>query len=162
MKNIKVTFDTNILPADDLLAACSNHPFDFSVVSVTECELNGTDLLVELKPLDKVMETGVYGESKYGKAQYGSNQTHSTREEILAIISGGSFPRDRQYLSTGHRRQLRDSIIFHTHVRERRDIFVTNDCRGFIRDGRREKLQEKFNTQIMTGDEFKVFCEERR
>lgn len=162
MKDMKVTFDTNILPANDLLAACSNYSFDFAVVSVTERELDSTDLLVELKPLDKVMETGVYGESKYGKVKYGSKQTHFTREEILAIISGGSFPRDRQYLSRGHRRQLRDSMIFHAHVREHRDIFVTNDCRGFIRDGRRQKLQEKFNTQIMTRDEFEAFCEELR
>jgi len=157
MLTMKVTFDTNILPADDLLAACSNHSFDFAVVSVTERELDGTDLLVELKPLGKVIETGVYGESKYRKARYGSKQTHFTREEILSIISGGSFPPDRQCLSKGHRRQLRDSMIFHAHVREQRDIFVTNDCRGFIRDGRREKLQEGYNTQIMTRNEFEDF-----
>jgi hypothetical protein len=35
---------------------------------------------------------------------------------------------------------------------------VTNDYRAFINDGRREKLQEQFNTRIMTRDEFAGLC----
>jgi hypothetical protein len=115
---MKVTLDTNVFSADDLLAAWSSLGFDFAAVSVTEHELGGTDLLVELKPLGKVMETGVCGESKYGKAKYGSKQALVNREEILAIISSGSFPRDRRNLSMGHLRQLRDTMIFQAHVGE--------------------------------------------
>lgn len=151
---MKVTLDTNVLPAEDLLAACGDREWDFAVVSVTERELDGTDLLVQLKPLRNIMETGVYGESKYGMAKYGSKETQANREEILTIMTGGSFPQDRKNLSNGHRRQLRDAMIFHAHVRERRDIFVTNDERGFTRGGRRERLQARFDTRIMTKDEF--------
>src|SRR5688572_28706033 len=120
---MKITLDTNVLPAEDLLVACGSCEWDFAVISVTGRELVGTDLLVELKPLGKIMETGVYGESKYGKAKYGSKATHTTMEEILAIISGGSFPQNRQNLSPGHLRMFRDAMIFHAHVRERREIF---------------------------------------
>jgi len=123
------------------------------VVSVTPREFEGTGFLVELKPLGEIYETGVYGQSRYGRAIYGSKETQANREEILQIISSGSFPQDCQNLSNGHHRQLRDAMIFHAHVREGRDIFVTNDIRGFVNDGRREKLQERFNTKIMTSEE---------
>ena len=159
---MKVTLDTNILPVGDLSAECGGAQWEFAVVSVTARELDGTDLLVELKPLSKVSETAIYGESKYGKAKYGSKETQANREEILAIISGESFPQDRQNLSKGHRRQLRDAMIFHAHVREGRDIFVTNDDRGFIRCSRREKLQERFNTRVMTRNEFIAYCKNLR
>jgi hypothetical protein len=49
-------------------------------------------------------------------------------------------------------------MIFQAHVRERRDIFVTGDERGFIRDGHRERLQARFDTRIMTQDEFIAYC----
>jgi len=159
---MKITLDTNIFPVEDLLEACCGWGWDFAVVSVTERELDNTDLLVELKPLGNIIETAVYGESKYGMAKYGSKETQSDREEILAIITDGSYPKNRQNLSKGHRRQLRDSMIFHTHVQERRDIFVTNDERGFIRDGRRERLQRRFNTLIMTRGEFIAYCKKIR
>lgn len=159
---MKVTLDTNVIPAEKFLTASNGYEWDFVVVSVTTREFEGTDFLVKLKPIGKIIETGVYGESKYGRAKYGSEKTQADREDILKIISFGSFPKDRQNLSEGQHRQLRDAMIFQAHVRGRRDIFVTNDRRGFINDGRREKLQKLFNTQIMTPNEFIGFCNEKR
>jgi hypothetical protein len=39
----------------------------------------------------------------------------------------------------------------------RRQIFVTNDAKGFIDGGRRERLQREFGIRIMTADEFLIF-----
>ena len=156
---MKITLDTNILPADDLLSTCKNRGWDFTVVSVTSREMEGTDFQISLVALGKITETGVYGESRYGEATYGSEETQANLEDILAIISNGAFPSDGQELSQGELRQLRDAIIFQAHVRECRDIFVTDDCRSFIRAGRRERLQERFNTRVMTREEFLVLCD---
>jgi hypothetical protein len=45
-------------------------------------------------------------------------------------------------------------MILCAHVRQGRDIFVTNDRKGFIDHGRRESLQAAFETRIMTEAEF--------
>ena len=159
---MKITFDTNILPVDDILVICSQKDWEFAIITVTENELEGTDIRVKLDRLNLVYETAVFGESKYGKAKYGSKTTQENRDEILSIISGGSFPTDGKNITIGQKKQLRDSMIFHAHIRDKRDIFVTNDARGFIKHGRREKLQERFNTRIMTRNEFLIFCQEFR
>lgn len=74
-------------------------------------------------------------------------------------MSNGSFPRSGADLSDGHQRQFRDALIFESHVRDDRDVFVTNDERAFIRDGRRQRLETRFNTRIMTSAEFLHACE---
>jgi hypothetical protein len=75
---------------------------------------------------------------------------------ILAIISDGSYPPSgkRDNLTRGQHHQLRDAMILEAHVREGRDIFVTTDTTGFIKHGRREKLEALCSTQIMTVEEF--------
>ncbi len=155
---MKITFDTNVLPVDDILAICSEKNWEFSIVTVTENELDGTDIAAKLKPLGLVVETAVFGESKFGKSKFGSSTTQKNRTDILSIISGGTFPKNGKNLSSGQKRQLRDSMIFHAHIREKRDIFVTNDSKGFINQGRREQLQERFGSRIMTRNEFIEFC----
>ncbi len=50
-------------------------------------------------------------------------------------------------------------MILSTHIREHRQIFVTKDEKGFIRGGRRERIQREFETKIMTVDEFLRLCE---
>lgn len=45
-------------------------------------------------------------------------------------------------------------MILDTHARERREIFVTDDKRGFIEHGRREQLESILKTRILTRDEF--------
>jgi hypothetical protein len=175
-----VTIDTNILPGEDLLSAAAGLDLDFAAVSVTGREAENTDLEAALVELRIISETGVWGESRYGEAVYGPGVTsyrweearvfgrlvaaHDTAafEAILQIVGGGAFPRNRESLSKGHHRQLRDAMIFYAHVREKRDIFVTNDERGFIKDGRREALQNAFGMRIMTQNEFIAYCNKLR
>jgi hypothetical protein len=148
---IPVTIDTNILPADDLVAAVPPGTFEFSVVSVTDREVGGG-----LSAVDQVVETGVWGESLWAKAVWADSADSDCFERVLAIVSARSFPRPglRGSLTDGQRRQLRDAMIFCAHVRAGRHIFVTNDERGFVRDGRRQQLEQTFATRIMTRGEF--------
>ncbi len=155
---IKITLDTNVLPAEDLLAAASEFDCDFAVVSVTEREVDGTPFEVHLQPFGRVHENGVYSEARYGQAVYASEALAETLDKILDVLSSGSFPRSPANLSHGQRRQFRDALILEAHIREGRNIFVTNDERGFIRDGRREKLEALFPVRILTRAEFSNAC----
>ena len=155
---MKITLDTNILPADDLVDACRVRGWDIAVTSVSRREIEGTSYIVQLMSLGEIMEVAVHGEIRYGEGLYGSDRSGEQLELILKIVSDSSFPKDRRILSAGHRRQFRDALIFEAHTRNRRDIFVSNDHRAFITRGRRNALQQMFGTQIMTKTEFLEFC----
>ena len=150
---MKVTLDTNILPADDLIASVLPGLFEFAIVSVTDREMGGSATQVNIS---NIPETMVWDESRFDEAVWGDSESASCLEFCLKIISGGSFPPlgKRDELTRGARRQFRDAIIFCAHVREHRAIFVTNDISGFIKGDRRIKLEKEFHTQIMTRDEF--------
>lgn len=109
-------------------------------------------------PSAPVMETLVLGESRLGMAALGSDEAQTRFEAILAVISDGSFPKrgDRETLTTGARRQLRDAMILEAHTRDRRDVLVSEDRKAFIgRDGaKRQKLEALCQTKIRTVDEF--------
>jgi uncharacterized protein (DUF1330 family) len=51
-------------------------------------------------------------------------------------------------------------MILEAHVREGRDIFVSNDHRAFIRDGRREQPEARFKTKIMVLVEFESLIQQ--
>ncbi len=153
---INVTLDTNILPADDLIAVVPADRFEFGVVSVTERELQASPDLVPAASVNRVPETAVWGESVWGGAVLGGERDDECLEEVLIIIGDGSFPRPdrRAALTDGQRRQLRDAMILCAHVRARRQIFVSDDARGFIRGNRRAKLEQALATRILTRAEF--------
>ncbi len=152
---MKITLDTNILPADDLIASVPSGQFEFSIVSVTDREMVGSATQVNIS---NIPETMVWDESRFDEAVWGDSESASCLEFCLKIISGGSFPPlgKRDKLTRGARRQFRDAIIFCSHVREHRAIFVTNDISGFIKGGRRIQLEKAFHTLIMTRDEFLI------
>lgn len=154
----RVTLDTGVLPAEDLLQAARHLDCDFAVVSVTERELEGTRFEVHLEPLGKVPETGVYGESHYGRAVYASEPSADALGKILHILSSGSFPKSRDNLSGGQRHHLRDALILEAHIREGRDILVTTDERAYIKHCKREQLEALFKTRIRTRKEFLADC----
>ena len=155
---MKITLDTNVLPADELLSDCRRLGWDVAVISVTSRELHDTSLEVSLSTLHEVPEIFVWDESTWGQAVWASAQCVSQLQETLEVISGGTFPRDHSNLTSGHRRQLRDAMILEAHLRDRRDVFVTEDRRAFILQGRREQLQSRFGTRIMTKSEFSAYC----
>jgi hypothetical protein len=150
----RITIDTNLLPADDLVELAKVRGYEVDIVSVTERESGSSDSRLNVPELGRVLELGIVGESRVGSCVVGSG--NDNLEIILQTISNRSFQKSgsRGQLSDGQRRQLRDAMILEAHAREGRDIFVTNDRKGFIDDGRREKLQSLLKTRILTHEEF--------
>jgi predicted nucleic acid-binding protein len=151
---IKITFDTNIFPDDEIMNSCIAKGIDVAVITVTERELEGTNLEKYLKNITIINEVAIFDESRWGKAVWGSEETKKVMDDILSIISNKSFPTDRSSLSQGQLRQLRDAMILEAHIRNHRDILVTNDERAFIRNNKRNDIEEKYQTKIMTLLEF--------
>lgn len=153
---VRVTLDTNALPAETLIRD-AGEGFDFAAVSVTAREVAGTSFEVHLEQLNTIRETGVFDESTWDNAVWAADD--DPLERLLTVISGGSFPNpaSRGSLTPGERRQLRDAMILSAHLRESRQIFVTDDRTAFIDNERREALQAEFSTQIMTVAEFRAF-----
>ncbi len=52
-------------------------------------------------------------------------------------------------------------MIFEAHIRDGRDVLVTADRRGFISDGRRERLQALGRTHIVTPQELQQIAAEK-
>ena len=52
---MKVTLDTNILPADDLIALVLPGLFEFSIVSVTDREMGGSATQVNISNIPETM-----------------------------------------------------------------------------------------------------------
>lgn len=155
---MRITLDTNVVDVAEVVDSARRCGHEIAVVSVTGREVEGSSFTIHLRDLDTVHETAVWGESKWGNAVWASEDSSAVLDEILQIISNGSFPNDRGNLSTGQRRQLRDAMILQSHIREGRDIFVTNDGRAFRRPGPGQRLCERFGVQIMTSEEFVEFC----
>lgn len=136
---------------------------DFDVVrtTVTDRELECSSVLMALPEHKPLHEPFVLGESCLGFGILASEAVAEGFERLLHVISSGSFPpKDRRSnLSAGERRQLRDAMILSAHIRDGRQIFVTNDVKGFIQGGRRELIKREFGTDIMTSEEFLKQCQ---
>jgi len=148
----KITIDTNILPADDIVKKCKESGYEYAIVSVTNREVSGSDFEKDLNNIHRILETAVWDESLWNDCVWGDED--NDLEEILNIISNGSFPKNRSALTNAQKRMLRDTIILEAHIREKRDVFVTDDKRAFINHGRKKKIEDKFNTRILTKEEF--------
>ena len=148
-----VTIDTNVLPASDLIALAKVQGYEVAVVSVTGREVGHGDARLQAPQLGQVFETGICGESEWGTSIFGNADS---LEGILQIISNGSFPKSGQrgQLSDGQQRQLRDAMILEAHVRNGRDVFVTDDKKAFTNNGRRDALRSFLKTRILTKEEF--------
>ena len=172
MATLRVTLDTNQLDDEQIERVRARLPADHELAIVT---VSNRERGVEVE-LRTVTETGVWGESVWGGALWGAQRVAEPFvlgesplgvgalvdgagadlfEGILAVISNGSFPAPghRDSLTDGQRRQLRDAMIFLAHVRDGRDLFVTDDRRGFVKNGRREALERLGATKIVTSDE---------
>ena len=155
---MRVTLDTNVIDRDEIIRAGHENSMELAFVSVTGREVENTRFAEQLEKLNSVAETAVWDESRWGESKWGSPETQEVLETVLEVVANRSFPVDRGHLTAGQRRQLRDCMILATHVIEGRNIFVTDDIKGFIRDGRQKELEERLGTRIMTGDEFLAYC----
>lgn len=85
---------------------------------------------------------------------------------LRLLVSDGLFPKSgqRDVLSKGQRAQLRDATILAAHVREGRDVLVSNDVKAFGGEGssKRSTLCELTKTKIVTLPEFVRLCESLR
>ncbi len=173
---LRITLDTNAVNPAELSrieAACAGREIDVAHTSVTDHEQEGTTFsgvrgaVVETGVWDesrwgqfvwggRIPETLVIGESRLGSAALGGDESPTCFEAILDVIGHGSFPPAgrRDGLTSAQHRQLRDAMILEAHARERRDVFVTNDVKSFIRHSRRERLETLGETRIMTVNEF--------
>ncbi len=66
---MKITLDTNIIPADPTINSADGLGYDFKVTSVTDRELKSFDRKAELP---SIYETAVWGESCFGSAVFAS------------------------------------------------------------------------------------------
>ena len=170
MDELKVTLDTGVFDAPQLArvrVATTGLPIEFAHVSVTARELEKATRTTVSEA--QILETGVWGESRWGMAVYGGDEEPSKLEIILTVISGGSFPKlgDRENLSEGYLHMLRDAMILQAHVREGHDIFVTRDTRAYVgrggnKNALRLKLEGLYSTRIMTVDELCAECDRLR
>ncbi len=149
-----ITIDTNIITINTIFDICDKKGYKYTCFSVTNREVEGTLLEEELKNIVSTPEYGVFGEARYGNARYHGQESSSVLKDVLDIISNGSFPRKGESLSKGYLNMLRDAIILQTHITDKRDIFITNDKRGFIKNNLREKLESRFEIEILTSEEF--------
>ncbi|HOD20581.1 MAG TPA: hypothetical protein PLF04_02650 [Candidatus Fermentibacter daniensis] len=105
----------------------------------------------------RIPEPGVWGEGRWnGSAYWTGPEDEELMEVVLRLLSKGSFPPKgkRSDLTSGQRRQMRDVMISTSHVRHHHDIFLTNDKKGFINNGKREALEGRFSTRVLTTNEF--------
>lgn len=153
---MRVTVDTNILNAHnaDVIERATALGFEVVQTTVTEREAGHGDSRTRSEALDAIAETGVWDESSWDQMLWAGDEEQCL-EDVLRIIADGGFPRpdQRQDLTRGHRRQLRDAMIFCTHVREGRNIFVTADEAAFG-GARRRELESRFPTRVFTPQEF--------
>lgn len=156
-----ITLDTNLIDNEQLAQAARVAGFEFVHTTVTDRELAGSGVNPVTGRKAHVFETIILGESAVGIGALGSDADAVCFETLLKVISNGAFPAagERGNLTAGQRRQLRDAVIFCAHVREKRQIFVTNDKKAFIDGGRRELLETVFNTKILAAEEFLLFCD---
>ncbi len=165
---LKITLGTNTVRPERLSPAVRSIPggVDIAVTSTTAREI-ASRWDPPLHELHVVPELWVMGESPMGVAVLGDESDRALFEAMLDAIGNGSFPKpgQRDKLSHGQRNQMRDAMIFCTHVREGRDIFVTNDVKAFGVEGNTQRQLVSAlvpQTRIMTLDEFERFCTAQR
>lgn len=156
-----VTFDSTARPEDPVALAAIAAGWHVAFASVSLREAEGTDFEVELKKHDRVPELGVWDESAWDEARWPDEPSSERLEKILSIVSNGGFPRNRSQLTQGQLHQLRDAMILEAHAAAQRAVFVTGDAKAFIRNGRREQLQNLLNTRIVTSAEVEAELNEK-
>ena len=163
MHKVRATLDTNIAPLADLKARAAAANVEIAVVTATERELASHSYAESVTGVSRVLETAIWDESQFDNCVLAREEDVECFEDVLRVISNGSFPEPtgRGNLSPRQRNQLRDAIIFSAHVRDRREIFVTLDAKGFVRGGRKHKLESAYKTQIMTREEFMKYLASR-
>lgn len=151
---LRVTLDTGALHPKTLVRI-------ETAIAEQDVELDHATVSARERPYPPPQPAGlpellVVDESRVGEAVLAGEEDAALFEAILEVISDRGFPPPggRDDLSAGQLHQLRDAMILEAHSRSERHVFVTTDLKGFVKHGRREKLQELCSTVIVTVDEF--------
>jgi hypothetical protein len=159
---VTITLDTSTLRLVDALAALDGLPIDVATTTVTAREVEGTAWASKAAQLRVIPEVMVLGRSPLGVAVLGSDADKFYYEGLLALLSGGGFPKPgkRDALTDGNKHLQHDAMILAAHAREGRDIFVSNDTKAIGRAGEplREQLYQQFGIRGMTLAEFTAYC----
>ena len=162
---LRITLDTNTARLERVGPAIRKirDAVDVATTTTVAREI-GSVYDPSLHQLRIASELWVMGESPLGVAVLGGEGDPTFFERVLAAITNESFPKpgSRSSLSQGQRNQLRDAMIFYTHVREARDIFVTNDVKAFGSEGTEQRRRVGAlapTTRVMTLAEFERFCD---
>jgi len=147
---MKVLIDTNILTLESLIDDLRARGADIYIGRATkDREVKGTRFESLVQQIDVAPETCIFGESTFPITLGGDEALR----KILLIISSGSFPVKRDNLTDKQRNQLRDALIFESSIKQKCDIFCSNDAKAFIKHGKREKLEKEFGIKVRRSDE---------
>lgn len=144
-----VTFDSTTKADEELVLRASVAGWHVAFTSVSVREARAVTFDVCLVP-----EVGEWDESSWDEARWADESSSERLESVLAIISNGSFPKDRSRLTEGQLHQLRDAMILEAHVAAKREFFVTDDRKAFLKERRRGRLEILLQTRILTSSEF--------
>ena len=165
---LKITLDTNTFRMDRVSPAILKirGGADVVVTTTTAREI-GSVYDPSLSQVQVKPELFVLDESRLATGVLVSAPDATLFERVIDAISNGSFPKPgrRATLTPGEQDQRRDAMIFCTHVREGRDIFVTDDVKAFGEEGSPQRQRVSAlapQTKIMTPTEFERFCGARR
>ncbi|HEC09703.1 MAG TPA: hypothetical protein ENI86_09085 [Acidimicrobiales bacterium] len=175
---VTVTLDTNVLDGEFVSYLHRVARFAGLSLDVKTVTVNSRERGAELAPsVEVIPETTVWDESRWDESVWGGAVREpvpetdlpdgkrpgnsapagpaTLTEPILGILASGSFPPlgSRENLSPGQGRQLRDVMSLEAHAREGREVFITNDLKGFVNHGRRNQLEELCHTRIVGRDE---------
>jgi hypothetical protein len=122
--------------------------------SVSLREATGTDFESTLQAHERVPELAVWDEGTWDECRWADEPSADRFEQVLMIVSSGSFPKVRSSLTAGQLHQFRDALVLEAHSAAHRSVFVTADSKGFVNHGKRVLLQNLLSTQIQTPEEF--------
>jgi len=151
-----VTFDSTTNPDDPVILRAQHSGWQVAFASVSAREAVGTPFESLHLSMERLPEIAVFDETRWDEGRWADDSSISRIEKILTIVSNGSFPKDRTTLSKGQKHQFRDCLILEAHAAARRSVFVTDDFKAFINDGRRERLEALLGTRILKRIEFEA------
>lgn len=164
---LKLTIDTTSVDDADLRDAADAAGAELAVFAVTRREVAGTRFaehvrVISVLPEQSMFVDGLFVDGFWSERFWVSGPKVAYRqrsglevvgdpfEEVLAVISSGSFPRPgmRIGLAEGQQHQFRDAMILSLHTQHRRDVFVSADRRAYFKHGKREALESMLGTRI--------------
>ncbi len=98
----------------------------------------------KLKNYDMDIETAVWGQSRYGASKYGGKEDSTLFDNIKEILYHG-----KKDLTDN---QIKDSMHLQTHIKYKRDYFITDDAEHIL--SKKNELKEKLNIIVCSPKEF--------